>query len=286
MGRTTYYANQGPFFAVSLHSLRWDEGHLINWNLLDESYQEDAQVVTLNATLNANDTSMTTLALPVAIPVGTNLYFSGTKKFVRVTAAAAKGATSVTIEAAPTAASSGDKAYWSPSRPGKIVKAGTFMTLEGGYMIPRALATAKTLAATTNVTNANPIAVNNFTSHGFSTGDFVRSSGVTTNLGANGLFILDVTDANTLAFRDSFGTGASGGTLSVVRAARGLLGSDAYENDRSASQSGRGLIVAGDVYRNLLPEYAASAFATYEGELQSAKRGSPFLFRTYVDNRS
>ena len=291
-GRTSFYSNVGPRFAVNPASLVWDEGHLINWAFLDEKYQEDKVTIKLSAAASVNDTSISVDALAVDIPKGVALQFGAwnagdTKEFVYTTDKSLAGDTSIAVTAIPTALEDNDEAYWSPGRIGKILRAGTIVTIEGGYIIPRALATVSTLTATTNVTNAQPIALNNFTAHGFLTGDVVRTSGVTTNLGANGIFVFDKVSADAGTLRNSTGTGASGGTLSVVRAAIGVLGTDARENDWSSAKSGHGLIIGGLLYRDLLPEYAETNYATWEEELVYTRGGTlGFAFRDYADSSS
>ena len=62
----------------------------------------------------------------------------------------------------------------------------------------------------TSATNATPIVVT-FTAHGYSTGDTVAITNDTGNLGANGVWYITVTGANTFSLDGSVGTGTSGG---------------------------------------------------------------------------
>ncbi len=63
----------------------------------------------------------------------------------------------------------------------------------------------------------------------------------------------------------------------------GLLETNAYENTRSASQSGYGVIVGGVIYENLLPVALDAATRT---ELNTANVGTGFSFQTYGDTRA
>lgn len=86
--------------------------------------------VTVNdADVNATETSITVVALPVAIPAGTVLQFSGAGAgFAKVTAAAAAGATSLTVEALPEDIDNGATAtYLALTTNAKRVVAGTYV---------------------------------------------------------------------------------------------------------------------------------------------------------------
>lgn len=285
MGRTYHYPNTGPYFLSNPAQVDWDEGHKINWDVLDERFQEDAVTIKLNGAVSVNDVSITVDALTVAIPKGVALHFGESKEFVFTTDLSAVGDTTIAIEAAPTALEDNDEAYWSPSRPGKRVKAGTFMTLEGGYMIPRANATAIADTGNTTGDNVAPIVITS-TAHGLVTGDIVRVSGAVTNTGANGVWRVTKIDADSYSLLGSQGNGAAEAVTSSVRAAVGLLGSDAFEKNRSAALSGHGLIIGAQIYSNLLPEALVSAFQTYLEELLLRPGGRGFQVSTYVDNAS
>lgn len=285
-GWTNFYNSRVSNFVVDPASLLWDSGHQINWAVLDDRYQEDAVTIKLSAAVSANDVSIAVDALPVKIPKGISLNFGLwdglAKAFVVTTAEAAAGATSIAVEAVPTALQDNDEAYWSPSRPGKILRAGTIMTLEGGYMIPRARATVKTSDAL-SIDNVAPIVFTEV-AHGFVTGEFLRVSDSVTNTGANGVWRITKLTDDTFALLGSQGNGATSAVTTARRAARGILGSDARENDRSAAMSGRGLIVGGHIYRNLLPEYdsASATWLNYEEELLFPGAGTRFSFETYA----
>lgn len=87
---------------------------------------QDAVVVTVDvAGAAANATSVPVTALSGPVPSGTTLHF-GPKKFATLTAAAATGATSLTVEALPTALVGGDQATYAGTKK-KVVKSGTFV---------------------------------------------------------------------------------------------------------------------------------------------------------------
>jgi hypothetical protein len=68
----------------------------------------------------------------------------------------------------------------------------------------------------------------------------------------------------------------------------GLLATDAIENDRSAAQSGYGLIIGGVIYEPLLPEATGSPRTLAAGiktELQAAGVSTGFVFHVYADDR-
>ncbi len=71
----------------------------------------------------------------------------------------------------------------------------------------------------TNATNTTPIVVTD-TAHGYTTGDRVTITGVLGNLGANGTFVITVSDVDTYSLDDSVGTGAytSGGEAVLLHA--------------------------------------------------------------------
>lgn len=88
-------------------------------------YGEDAVKAVVGAAgALANATSVPVAALADAIPSGTLLDFGG-KKFARLSAAAAAGATSLAVDAIPTALVSGDTAYYLPEGTPKRAAAGT-----------------------------------------------------------------------------------------------------------------------------------------------------------------
>lgn len=92
----------------------------------------DASVVVVGAAGAAGAaTSIPVAALTAAIPSGTVLNF-GTNKFARLTAAAAVGATTLTVTAIPTALVSGDTATYAG--------VGTSITVPSGTIVGRTIA--------------------------------------------------------------------------------------------------------------------------------------------------
>lgn len=85
-------------------------GHL---NALAFTNSSNATVVTVTANAAAAATSITVSAIASPIPSGTILDFVGAGKFAKLTAAAAKGATTLTVEALPQALVINDVAYYS-----------------------------------------------------------------------------------------------------------------------------------------------------------------------------
>lgn len=104
-----YRASRPPFVA-DRDSLTRDGGHQIDWaNVGEEFRATPGGTVTVNAIAAQGATSITTLALPVAVKAGQTLDFGGAK-FARVTADAAAGALALTVAALPTALAVNDVA--------------------------------------------------------------------------------------------------------------------------------------------------------------------------------
>lgn len=94
---------------------------------------------------------------------------------------------------------------------------------------------AVTPKAVTSSTDATPIVIT-ATAHGFATGDRVMIYGHTTNVAANGIFLITKVDANSFQLQDEFthadvaGTGAGAGASGIaVKAPPIVLMSD-YKN--------------------------------------------------------
>lgn len=186
-------------------------GRAVDWDSVPDSFKSSVQtIVAGTGGASATDTTLPVDALPVALPVGTLLHF-GSGKFARLTAAAAAGATSLTVEALPNDISEDDEATYGGSGE-KQIPAGTIMAkLANGKMIPRSAVT--------------------------------------------------------------------GAETSV-----GLLTSAATEKD--LANSAYGLVTGGAVYENLLPDYSAGSFATWQGELETAGVGAGWVWETYADTTS
>lgn len=86
----------------------------------------DAVMVTVSVAGSAGQSTVPVAALQRAIPNNTILDFAGVGKFAKLTAAAAAGATILTVEPLPQALVVGDKAYYSKSDR-KFVQSGTLV---------------------------------------------------------------------------------------------------------------------------------------------------------------
>lgn len=75
-------------------------------------YPTDSVLVKLNGAAAADDTSITVDALSGAVPSGTLLHFGQSKEFARTTANAAAGATTIAVEALPSALEDNDEARY------------------------------------------------------------------------------------------------------------------------------------------------------------------------------
>lgn len=138
--KTTVYGSM-PGFVADPESIDRNTGRQIDWAKVPESYKAGTRyTITTSAQANAAATSISVTALPVALPVGTVLDFSGAGEFAILTAAAAAGATSLTVEALDAQIESGDTATYLISESNdKVIPAGTVMCeLSTGYVVPRA----------------------------------------------------------------------------------------------------------------------------------------------------
>ncbi len=72
----------------------------------------DGAIVTTTAGASADAVALAVVALTNPIPAGTVLYFGESKEFAMLTANAAAGATSLTVQALPSAIESGDSATY------------------------------------------------------------------------------------------------------------------------------------------------------------------------------
>lgn len=137
MGRTIWYDNTVPGFIADQASVQRNTGRQIDWAQVPDKYRTTAVLVKLNGNVSVDATSITVDALSGAIPAGVNLHFGEAKEFVRTTAAAAAGATSITVEAVPTALEDNDEAYYGGTG-SKVIPAGTAMAeLSSGKIVPR-----------------------------------------------------------------------------------------------------------------------------------------------------
>jgi hypothetical protein len=140
MGWTSHY-NSAPVFVADWESIDRNTGRQIDWLRVPDTYRAGTSyTITTSAQALAAATSISVTALPVALPVGQVLDFSGTGEFARLTAAAAAGATSITVEALDAQIESGDTATYRVSESNdKVIEAGTVMCqLSTGKIVPRA----------------------------------------------------------------------------------------------------------------------------------------------------
>lgn len=153
--RTTTSASALPFVA-DRNSLTMDGGHSIDWSAVSDTFRDtpliQQSVVVGAAGALANATTVPVDAITYAIPNGTTLRF-GTKKFVTLTAAAVAGATSLTVEAIPTALVDNDAATHTVQAGAgkKMIPAGYPMAASSsgsGPMLPANDGTANCLLAT------------------------------------------------------------------------------------------------------------------------------------------
>jgi hypothetical protein len=112
MGWTTHY-NSVPVFVADWESIDRNTGRQIDWTRVPETYVTGTNyTITTGAQAAAAATSITVTALPIALPTGTVLNFTGTGEFARLTAPAAAGATSLAVEALDAQIESGDTATY------------------------------------------------------------------------------------------------------------------------------------------------------------------------------
>lgn len=141
MGWTNHY-NSAPVFVADWNSIDRNTGRQVDWTRVPDSYRSGTTyTITTSAIAAAAATSISVTALPVALPTGTILNFSGTGETAILTAPAAAGATTLTVEALDAQIESGDTAPYIVSESGnKVIPAGTVMAfLSGTKMVPRAV---------------------------------------------------------------------------------------------------------------------------------------------------
>lgn len=84
----------------------------------------NAVTVKLNGNVSADAVALVVDPLTAPIPAGANLYFGESKELVRVTADAVVGATSITVQAVPTAMEDNDEAYYQQVQNRKYLPSG------------------------------------------------------------------------------------------------------------------------------------------------------------------
>jgi hypothetical protein len=145
--RSTYPGFARPSWVVDWQSVDRDNGHQIDWSLVDEAYRETRGGVVTVGTGGAAQgaTTVPVTALTFDLKAGTVLYFGGVK-IATVTADAATGAVSITVAALPTALVAADAAQVSGSGK-RTILSGTVMEIQSdGKMIPTQDASGGTAA--------------------------------------------------------------------------------------------------------------------------------------------
>ncbi len=140
MGWNTAYVSS-PAFVVDWNSIDRNTGRQIDWTRVPESYRAGAAyTVKANGAALAAAVAITVDPLPIALPVGTRLDFTGAGEFAILTAPAALGATSLTVEALDAGIEDNDEATYLVSNSNKkVIPAGTVMCIiaANNKMVPR-----------------------------------------------------------------------------------------------------------------------------------------------------
>lgn len=139
MGWNTTY-NSAPMFVADWESIDRNTGRQIDWRYVPDSYVTGVtHTIVAAAGASQGAVTITVEALPVALPAGKVIKF-GAGEFAQLTAPAAAGATSVSVEALQNAIESDDEAVYTVSQSNaKVLPAGTVMCqLSSGKIVPRA----------------------------------------------------------------------------------------------------------------------------------------------------
>lgn len=278
-----------PPFVVDHSQLVRDTGHQIDWDLLDGRYVHDAETVEVTADGDIDDTTLAVVALPKAIPAGTVLDFglraavtvtlsgneaigqtdigitalsaplrsgtilkSGAGEFMQLTADAAAGAVSLTVEALEVAWESGDTAT-SPA-----IRQLVYVTEDADE-------------GDTEITVA-PL-------------DFWVNDGATATIGitTGGRFIPAGTVMDLLSSGKVVPSALGTGGVTAI----GILETNAEEEARSDAITGYSVLQSGIFYENFLPEASgspATISSTWKTELLA--RGGYWIFQQHSDNTS
>lgn len=212
------------------------------------------QTVTVTASALAAATSITVSALAAPLLDNTLLDF-GTNKLARVNGDHAAGATTITVDAIPTALAGNETA-----------------TVVGGDKVLRL--TADAAEGATSITVEPPE---------FAIADDSEAQADKTG-NTDGRLI----PAGTIMCRTSAGLmiPRSVGSGSGTEVSTEILRSDAIENSPVAAKSGYGSIKGGGMYENLMPDADSSGdvSSTYKTELNTA--GCTFWFTDWSDSRT
>jgi len=147
MAEWTKSQNSMVTFIEDHNSITRGGGIQIDWSRVPNSYKLGMKyIVKANGAALAAATSVTVDTLPVALPIGTELNFTGTGEVAILTAPALAGATTIAVEALDAAIEDNDEATYLVSQSGaKSIAAGTIMAaLSSGLCVPRAASGADT----------------------------------------------------------------------------------------------------------------------------------------------
>lgn len=140
MGWKSTIFGSSPGFVADPESIDRNTGRQIDWSRIPASYLAGTSyIIKANGAASAAATSITVDAIPVALPVGTVLDFAGAGEFATLTAPAAAGATTLTVEALDAGIEDNDEATYRVSESNdKVIPAGTVMCeLSSGLVVPR-----------------------------------------------------------------------------------------------------------------------------------------------------
>jgi hypothetical protein len=205
----------------------------------------------------ANDTTIPVAALSGPIPSGTDLDFGG-KKFARTTAAAAAGATSLTVSAIPTALVSGDAATYQGGERSLLITADAAVG-----------ATAIAVEDAPFAVVAGEVAYIPDTSVPYLHGGakFIPGGTVMCTIAASGKMV---------PRSDRPGS----------EAADAIIETDASSDSRVASLTGYGRIRAGSLFENRLPDAINNGGTLPSGyKTELAANAGSFIYNTSHDSR-
>lgn len=277
-----------PPFVVDQGSIVRDTGRQIEWDALDSRYDHGAALVVLTESVDVDETAITVNALTKPIPAGTILDFGdlaaiivtltadkaigqvslavlaltgalragtilnfGVGKQARITADAAVGAVAVTVEALDTALTNGNTA-----------------TIPATRKTLRLSAPALVGALSITVDGADmALEIGDFAFFG---GDHIEAG--------RGRYIYPGTVVDLLPNGRVVPSAMNGAGLTAY----GILETGADEDSRTDAITGYGVICAGYLYENLLPEEAIGVInTTWKTELRA--RGGSWMFTQYQD---
>lgn len=214
-------------------------------------------LVTMNASALAAATSLTVLALPGPLPSGALLDF-GTNKFARLSAPAAAGATTLAVNAIPTALSGSETATYQGGKKELIVSADTAAgaTTLPVYDAQFALAAAEVAYFT------NPSLRRLYKGAKFIPGGTVMCTIAATKK------MIPRSDRPASEEADA------------------LIETDAISDSRTASATGYGRIRGANVFENVLPDAIANGGTLPSGyKTELAANAGTFIYNTSHDSR-